>query len=470
MKKWKFLLLAAGAFAIVACSDEKTPEADPVAVDKPVIVLGEVGQTAVAFTWEAVEHATGYETRILSGGSVVAEKQLGAAETSASFGELQSATAYEIRLRALAERNYLSSEFATATFTTLAAEATHVVFADAVLERLVMGVTPAVDADMDGKISFEEAAAVTELDFGFDDETSVVEADVVTSLSGIEYFTGLKRLGFKYHRIADAAPVEGLRELEYLNLGENPVAKLDLTNLGKLTDLRLYGTQIGQLDLEKTPRLVELYLQRTAVTSLDLSPLKLLENAYLSKAQLKELRAVGLKELLRLDAVENQLVKVEISECPQLGQLHLNSNQLEGITGLKTMTGLYLLNLYGNQLKSLDLSGMPILLRLFVYDNSLPALDLTRNTRLMHLYVSNNPIRKLDLSANESVEVIEAENMSQLEELNLKNGGYFDKWNAEYAFVTGNTALRKVITDPGDEFEFVKNLFAGRPEVSVVTQ
>lgn len=29
MKKWKFLLLAAGAFAIVACSDEKTPEADP---------------------------------------------------------------------------------------------------------------------------------------------------------------------------------------------------------------------------------------------------------------------------------------------------------------------------------------------------------------------------------------------------------------------------------------------------------
>lgn len=470
MKKWKFLLLAAGAFAIGACSDEKASETDPVAVDKPVIVLGEVGPTTVAFTWDAVEHATGYEARILSGSSVVAQKQYGATETSASFAELQSATAYEIRLRALAEGNFLPSEFATATFTTLEPEATHVIFADPVLERLVMGVTPAVDADEDGKISFAEAAAVTELDFGFDDETSVVEADVVTSLSGIESFTGLKRLGFKFHRITDAAPVEGLQELEYLNLGENPITKLNLANLGKLTDLRLYGTKIEQLDLEKTPLLVELYLQRTAVTSLDLSPLGVLENAYLSKAQLEELRAVGMKELVRLDAVENKLARVEISECPKLGQLHLNTNQLQGITGLENMTGLYLLNLYGNQLTSLDVSGLPVLMRLYVYDNSLPALDLKQNTRLQQLFVSNNPMQTLDLSANEEVEVIEAENMSQLKELNLKNGGYFDAWNAEYAIVTGNTALRKVITDPGDEFEFVKKLFAASPDVSVVTE
>lgn len=68
------------------------------------------------------------------------------------------------------------------------------------------------------------------------------------------------------------------------------------------------------------------------------------------------------------------------------------------------------------------------------------------------------------------VESIEAENMSQLEELNLKNGGYFDKWNAEYSIVVGNAALRKVITDPGDEFTFVQELFSDRPEVSVVTE
>lgn len=470
MKKWNLLLLAFLAIFAGACTDDEKKTADPVALEKPVLTLGEVGETSIAFTWNAVDHASGYEYRLSANGAVVAEKTTEAGITSATVEGLQGATDYEIRLRALGEGDYLTSEYAVANFTTTAPAPTHVVFADAVLERLVKAVEPAIDGDGDGRISFAEAEAVTELDFGFEDETSVVEADVVTSLSGIESFTSLKRLGFKYHRIADASPVEELKELEYLNLGENPIARLDLTNLGKLTDLRLYGTDITELDLEKSPLLVELYLQRSSVTTLDLSPLRALENAYLSKGKLETLKAVGMENLTRLDAVENRLTQLEVSDCPKLGQLHLNGNLLEGITGLKNMPGLYLLNLYGNKLQSLDVTGLPLLMQFFVYDNALPNLDLSQNLRLMKIFVSNNPLRTLDLSANEMVESIEAENMSQLEELNLKNGGYFDKWNAEYSIVVGNAALRKVITDPGDEFTFVQELFSDRPEVSVVTE
>lgn len=470
MKNWKLLLLAAVISAGAACSDEEKDAPPPVVLEKPVITLGEIGETTAVFTWNGVDHASGYEYRLYFGELIAAQEQCGADVTSAAVERLQSGTTYEIRLCALGEGRYSSSEFATATFKTADPKPTHVVFKDPVLSRLVKAVEPAVDADGDGKISFAEAEAVTEFDFGFDDESSVVEEDVVTDLSGIEYFTRLKRLGFKFHRISDAVPVEGLKELEYLNLGENPVANLDLTNLGKLTDLRLYGTNISALDLEKIPLLVELYLQRTAVTALDLSPLKALENAYLSKSQLRELKAVGMENLMRLDAVENRLSKIEIHDCASLGQLHLNGNLLTKIEGMVNLPKLMIVNLYGNRLASLDVTGLPMLLQLFVFDNALPALDLSQNPRLMQLFVSNNPLRTLDLSANESVEVVEAESMTELEEINLKNGGYFDKWNAEYSIVYGNTALKKIITDPGDEYDFVKKLFESRPEVSVVTE
>lgn len=47
-----------------------------------------------------------------------------------------------------------------------------------------------------------------------------------------------------------------------------------------------------------------LYLQRTALTDLDLSVLPKLENAYINEARLTSLRAVGLDNLVRLDAVK----------------------------------------------------------------------------------------------------------------------------------------------------------------------
>ena len=59
--------------------------------------------------------------------------------------------------------------------------------------------------------------------------------------------------------------------------------------------------------------------------------------------------------------------------------------------------------------------------------------------------------------------------MSKMKTLNIKNG-YYDEWESEYLIVDGNTALEKVITDPGAEFERVKKLFANNPKVQVVTE
>lgn len=53
--------------------------------------------------------------------------------------------------------------------------------------------------------------------------------------------------------------------------------------------------------------------------------------------------------------------------------------------------------------------------------------------------------------------------------LNIKNE-FYDEWESECLIVDGNTALEKVITDPGAEFEHVKKLFANNPKVQVVTE
>lgn len=322
-------------------------------------------------------------------------------------------------------------------------------------------------SDGDGEISFEEAAAVTEIDAGYEYAEDATADNTFSNLSGLEYFTSLERLNLKYHRVSDATPIEGLASLTSLNLGENQITKLDLSKLANLTDLRLYGTGVSTLDLSKTPLLKSLYLQRTALTEIDLSPLTDLEEAYINEAKLTKLRAVGLKGLTRLDAVKNALTTVEIGNCDELSQLHLDNNRLTAIE-LKGLPKLMILNLYANSLTALDTSNLPFLMQLSVFENQIASVDFSANPALRNVYLTQNPLTKIDLSANENIMLLEAVNMSNLEEINLKNG-YCDDW-AEYYIVEGNPALKKVIVDPGYEFELVTTLFKNRPDVSIVTE
>lgn len=100
---------------------------------------------------------------------------------------------------------------------------------------------------------------------------------------------------------------------------------------------------------------------------------------------------------------------------------------------------------------ALDTSNLPFLMQLSVFENQIASVDFSANPALRNVYLTQNPLTKIDLSANENIMLLEAINMSNLEEINLKNG-YCDDW-AEYYIVEGNPALKKVIVDPGYEFE-----------------
>ena len=464
MKRTKFIVFPVLALALFSCSEK----IEPVALPEPEVVADEVTENSVTFSWKPVENSAGYEYRLSEASDAVAYAKVDAATLSVTIDELKCETEYVFKVKALGDGgSYLDSGWKETVVTTPVHVPTHVKFADKVLEKLVLGLEPAVDADGNGVISFEEAAAVKEINIGYQYAEDATEDNTVSDLAGIEYFTSLESLDLKYHRVADATPVEGLSSLQFLNLGENPISKLDISALVNLTDLRLYGTGVSELDLAKTPMMKSLYLQRTAFTELDLTPLAELEEAYINEAKLQTLKASGLTKLTRLDAVKNELTSVDVKDCSSLKQLHLNSNKLTTMD-LAGLSSLIILNLYENELTTVNFSGAPKLMQLFIFDNQLSTVKFSGNRLLSQVYISNNPLKNLDLSFNYNIAVLEAINMPALEEINLQNESFDDF--AEYYIVEGNTALQTVYVDAGDEYDYVSGLFKDVPSVSVVTE
>lgn len=459
MKTKLFLALAAfAAITISGCSKSET-------LQTPEIKVNNLSTTSFSFTWTAIPDATGYTYEVKAANqSKVTDGNREKPENVEVTG-LSTASTYTVSVKALGTGSFTDSEYATITVTTLD---NTIHFADKVLERRLLAMTePKIDADGDGKITFEEAAAVKELQLGFDlkPESTV---DCVTDITGLEYFTSLETLSLKFNSVSDIKPIEGISTLKVLILGENPISSINLDKLGELTDLRLYGTNISDIDLTKTPKLESLYLQRTNVSKVDLTPLQSLDQALLNKcSSLTEIKASNLPSITRIDAVECNLKSFEISDCPSLRELHLNSNKLTSIK-MTNLAMLMRLNVYDNQLTSIDVSNLPFLMWLFVYDNQLTSIDLSANVPLREFRASNNPLTEVNLNTNENLVSLELESMSKMKTLNIKND-FYDEYS-EYLIVDGNTALEKVITDPGKEFEHVKKLFANNPKVQVVTE
>ena len=459
MRAKLFLALAAvAAITIYGCSKSET-------LKTPEIEVSNLSTTSFSFTWTAIPEATGYTYEVKAANqSTVTDGNREKPENVEVTG-LSTASTYTVSVKALGTGSFTDSEYATITVTTLD---NTIHFADKVLERRLLAMTePKIDADGDGKITFEEAAAVKELQLGFDlkPESTV---DCVTDITGLEYFTSLETLSLKFNSVSNIKPIEGISTLKVLILGENPISSINLDKLGELTDLRLYGTNISDIDLTKTPKLESLYLQRTNVSKVDLTPLQSLDQALLNKcSSLTEIKASNLPSITRIDAVECNLKSFEISDCPSLRELHLNSNKLTSIK-MTNLAMLMRLNVYDNQLTSIDVSNLPLLMWLFVYDNQLTSIDLSANVPLREFRASNNPLTEVNLSTNENLVSLELESMSKMKTLNIKND-FYDEYS-EYLIVDGNTALEKVITDPGKEFEHVKKLFANNPKVQVVTE
>ena len=242
------------------------------------------------------------------------------------------------------------------------------------------------DENKDKVLSPDEIANTTEIWCGLED---------LTDLTGIEYFTALKKLECPANSIKKI-DVSALKDLECLDCSNNDFTEIDLSQNTKLKELNLFESKLTKLPLEDVPELEKLSFGNDKISTVDFSKTPNLTVINIYNSPLKTLDLSPLKNLDTLEIYATPLTKLSLVGNPKLKILRCSSNKL----------------------KSIDLSKNNLLDTLECEDNDITSLNLRNNPKLFTLSCSNNDIRSLDLNNNKNLHEIACSN-TKISHLNL---------------------------------------------------
>ena len=235
----------------------------------------------------------------------------------------------------------------------------------------------------DGTVTLSESdltalAAVTELDLSNKD---------LTSIGGIGYYTGLKKLNCSNNYRLKELNISGLTELTELDCNKcYAVAELDLSKLTKLTKLNCRYLDLEELDVNSLNELTELDCgQNHRMNKLRISGLGKLAKLDCSMGGLAELQLDGLDGLKELWCYENTLTTLDVRCLTGLARLECWQNynmtnlNVSGLSQLETLS-CWACSIYG-----LNLDGLTNLKTLYCELNHVSALDITGQILLENL-------------------------------------------------------------------------------------
>lgn len=230
-------------------------------------------------------------------------------------------------------------------------------------------------------------------------ETNKDKIASVTSLSlnDITYLDGL----------------EYLTNLEFLDVSELNLSKLDVSNNQQLKELHCEDNKLIELNLQNNTALEVLYCGRNLLTDLNIS-----SNIALTELSCREneFQAINLKsntELFRIDCFHCSLPALDVSNNTKLTELYCGGNKITNLDVSKN-TLLQILDPSGgyeysygsseipeNLFTSIDLSNNKELEQLYLENcQLLETLDISNNTKLKTLRCGSTNITSLDLSKN----------------------------------------------------------------------
>ncbi len=170
-------------------------------------------------------------------------------------------------------------------------------------------------ANGDGYISQDKAADISNISvYGFS----------ISSLKGIEYFTGLESLSC-YNNPLTELDVSNNTELMYLYCNNNQLTELDVSNNTALDILGCTNNRLTELDLSNNTELTELYCYNNQLTELDLSNNTALKVLGCNGNQLTELDVSNNTELTDLDCYNNQLTELDLSSNDKLTNMDIGA-------------------------------------------------------------------------------------------------------------------------------------------------
>ena len=216
------------------------------------------------------------------------------------------------------------------------------------------------DTDRDGKLSQEEASAVTEID---------VAGMGITSLVGVNYFAGLKRLVCNNNELTSLHAYNP--EMTELVCNDNQLTEL-VVNKGiesgqSLVTLSCQNNQLPELSVAGLGSLKTLNCQNNRITRLNTNWAKSLSSINCSNNKLTDLNFYQIDGLVSLTCPNNELTELNLSGKTQLMSLMCNNNPMT----------------------SLDISGCTALMGVMAYENRLSALDASDMTASFNLFIGN---------------------------------------------------------------------------------
>lgn len=228
----------------------------------------------------------------------------------------------------------------------------------------------------------------------------------LSSLDGIEYFTGLEYLTCSNNRLT-ALDVGNLHNLKTLYCYNNQIETGKLILPPQLTYLSCSDNRLEQLDETVLPAgLTELYCRNNPLTKLEVGTLTKLTKLDCAGGQLTRLSVNGLTELTYLFCGFNNLSYLDIA----MGREEINSNLVE-------------LHCQYNNLGYINVYEIKTLKALICDNNKISNLKLpystsTEQSPLFYLTCSGNNISRLDVANYIKLTSLDCEK-NEITELNI---------------------------------------------------
>lgn len=263
------------------------------------------------------------------------------------------------------------------------------------------------DKNKDGYLSDKESKAVKSIELENENCALEPSARQKLNLKGIEYFPQTKELNIVFYRLKnlklgrlknlktvkldDCQKADGTesdkkydftknKKLEKLclkNIGDN-VKQISFARGNKIKSLELtVPKQMPAVDLSRLSQMEDLQIHDSGIETVDLRKCVSLKKVWIcNNKNLKELTFGASQKLKELEAGNNHLVSLDVSQLSGLESLWVSRNNLSELD-VSMLSDLKTLWCHYARLTNLDLSGNAKLEILQYAGNRIPSLDLT---------------------------------------------------------------------------------------------
>lgn len=156
------------------------------------------------------------------------------------------------------------------------------------------------------------------------DKFSISEGDVITA----DQISATDAIIFKNLGINDLTGIAFFTELVELQVSQNQLTGLDLSQNTQLQLLACWGNQLTQLDVSSLPELYYLDIEGNNISQIDLSRNQELALLFISENPIETLDLAEVAALEGINGYSCNFIHLDMSNNPEVSELYLEDNNL----------------------------------------------------------------------------------------------------------------------------------------------